>query len=80
MNKFLLCDCRNLRCLALSAIVITMLSACSDNEEPRSEAAAPSGDHVFKAQTKALDKARDVGRQLGDAAARQEEAARKATQ
>jgi hypothetical protein len=80
MNESVLCDCRHLRRLALSAVVITLLSACSDSEEARSEAGAPRGDHVFKAQAEAVDKARDVARQLGEAAASQEEAARKATQ
>jgi hypothetical protein len=59
----LLCDCRHLRRIALNAVVITLLSACTDNDDPRSEADAPRGDHVFKAQTEALDKARDVARQ-----------------
>lgn len=80
MHESWVCNGRHLRRLALSAVVITMFSACSDSEEAQSEAAASSVDHALKAQTEALNKARDVGRQLSEAAARQEQAARKATQ
>jgi len=44
------------------------VAGCTGGEEE--EAAQPKQDHVFKEQTKALDKARDVGRQLEEAAKR----------
>ena len=57
-----------------------VLGACSGDDEPQAESGAQENDHVWKEQTEAIDKARDVGRQIGAAAARQEEAVRKAAQ
>ena len=52
-----------------------VVGACSGDEEPKAEAAAQKDDHVWKEKTGAIDKARDVGRQLEEAAARQKKAA-----
>jgi hypothetical protein len=47
------------------------LASCSSDDE---SAKAKKPEHVWKEQTEAIDKARDVGRQLGDAAAKQRKA------
>ena len=65
---------------ALTVVVALMLSACSGDEEPKASTEAQKTDHVWKEQTQTIDKARDVGRLLGEAAARQEKAAQKAAQ
>jgi hypothetical protein len=52
-----------------------VVGACSGDEEPKVEAAAQKDDHVWKEKTGTIDKARDVGRQLEAAAARQKKAA-----
>jgi hypothetical protein len=56
------------------------MSGCSGDEEPQAKSATPKGDHVWKQQVQAIDKARDVSRQVGEAAARQQKAAEKAAQ
>ena len=59
--------CRHLLLVAATLAV----AGCTEGEE---EAAQPKQDHVFEEQTKALDKARDVGRQLEEAAKRKSDA------
>ena len=56
------------------AVAVVLLGACSDDEEPQSESGAQRSDHVWKEQTRAVDKARAVGRTLEEAAARQRKA------
>jgi len=79
MNSSIL-DCLFAHRVALSVVVALMLSACSGDEEPKVSAEEQKTDHVWKEQTQAIDKARDVGRLLGEAAARQEKAAQRAAQ
>ena len=76
MSRLLLCARR----FVLSAIVAVALSACSADDDSKAESGAQRTDHVLKAKTRTMDKARDVGRQIGEAAARQEKAAQRATQ
>ena len=66
---------RRVCCVVWIAFVSVVASACSDDETPSAAAAADKGSSVLKEQTDALDKARDVERQLGEAAARQRKAA-----
>ena len=60
--------------LAWFAVASVVLSACSGDEEPKAGAAAEKDEHVWKEKTQTIDKARDVGRQLEEAAARQKKA------
>ena len=57
---------------ALIVASALLLSACSDDD-------AAQDDHVLKEKVQTIDKARDVERQLGEAAARMKKASEKAT-
>ena len=65
---------------AMAVVAILSLCGCSADEESKVSADAKQGEHILKDKTDTIDKARDVGRVLGEAAARQAEAAKKATQ
>jgi len=65
---------RRVCCVVWIAFVSVVASACSDDETPSAASATEQGSGVLKKQTDALDKARDVERQLGEAAARQKKA------
>ena len=58
---------------AVLAIAVSLLLGCSDDNAgtTRNES---SKERLLKEQTDAIDKARDVGRQLGEAAARKDAA------
>ena len=62
------------------AVAVAVLSACSADEESKVSATPKKSEHVWKDKTEAIDKARDVGRLIGEAATRQDEAVKKATQ
>jgi hypothetical protein len=47
--------------------VLFFTSACSDDDNPTTEK-KPGGDHVWKEQTQAIDKAKEVEGMLQDAA------------
>ena len=66
---------RRVCCVVWIALVSVVASACSDDETPPAAPAADKTSGVLKEQTNALGKARDVERQLGEAAARQKKAA-----
>ncbi|MFT5172959.1 MAG: hypothetical protein ACI8W7_001127 [Gammaproteobacteria bacterium] len=68
------------RRLAVAVVAAVVLSACSADEESTESATPEKTEHVWKDKTEAIDKARDVGRLIGAAAARQDEAVKKATQ
>ena len=53
-----------------------LLAACSSGEDQAGKA-SPAGEHVWKEQTGALDKAKAVEQTVMDAAAKQAEAVRK---
>ncbi len=55
---------------ALALTLVLALGACGgDSDEAREE----RKDHVWKEQTQTIDKARDVGRQLDEAARRKDQ-------
>jgi len=59
----------------LAALAACLLATgCSGDDEATTQSEQQNKDHVWKEQTQAIDKARDVGRQLGEAAAKQREA------
>ena len=66
------------RCFLLCAIA-ALLVACSEKPKEKPEAVIPH-DHVWNAQTRALEKARNVEQQILDAAAARDQTIHKQSQ